>query len=107
MAIEQQLRDLLTRGSLRIHLWATSSGRYQANVSEPGANAWTVVIDDDPVDALALALRQRAARVPDRRIEIWDEDGVVPRGNAQPAQIDIEEVIAAAASDDEFGALLG
>lgn len=93
-AIEQPIRHLAPSG-LRIHLWPCAAG-YQANVSEPGTNAWTVFTAADPIDAMATALRQRSARVPDRVVEVEIEvTAEEPTDMVDQRQIDIEDYLAA------------
>lgn len=101
-SIEQCIRHL-TEDGLQIHLWRTPTG-YQANVKELGSNGWTCHTAADPIDALGLVLRQRAARVPDREVVVFDEPEVaaVPAA-ADGRQLDIEDAIAA---DDDFEGLL-
>lgn len=98
-ALEQMIRTLAADG-VQMHVFPTNVG-FQANVKEPGSNGWTCVTLGDAIDALGQALRQRAARSPDRVVLPLDE----------PEVIDIEDFIAAADAavawpdplDDMFG----
>ena len=94
-SMEQYIRQLGQDG-FRLHLWSTSEG-FQANVSEPGVNAWTCVTSVDPVDAVREALRQRAGGISTRIVQAHSEQHDAPRVSAQ--QVDIEEAIEAAAVD--------
>ena len=87
-----QMVTALAEDGLQVNLWPTDKG-YQANVKERAAKGWTIASDPDPVTALLKALRMRCARIPDRT--------VVAEVDAQ--QVDIEEAIAAAASDCQHG----
>lgn len=101
-SIEQSIRHLSDE-SIQIHLWRTAAG-YQANVKENASSGWTVVIDTDPIAALALALRQRVARVSDREVMVLEDEAVVEKPAAvDDRQLDIEDAIAA---DDDFEGLL-
>ena len=92
-SIEHHIRELAP-DTIRINIWVRAAGGYQVNVSERGSGSWTVVIDDDPVAALATALRQRATGAPSRQVEAVD--GYMDA----PTQIDLEDAIADAAEAD-------
>lgn len=97
-ALDQHIRALAADG-LRIHIWPCAGG-FQANAAEPGLNAWTCHTAADPIDALAVVLRQRMARSPDRHItngeRPFDE---VRAASCQPP--------AAASQGDAFEDMLG
>lgn len=80
-----QLVTTLAEDGLQINIWPTERG-YQANVKERASKAWTCTSDPDPLAALLVALRQRAARVCDRTVTGPDD---------AEEQIDIEDAIAA------------
>lgn len=52
--LEDFLRHrLVTDGRLRLNVFPTSDGRFQANLERAGhANAWAVEVHDDPVTAV-------------------------------------------------------
>jgi len=83
--VEQSIRDLAPRG-LQITIWPRKGGGFQANVKETSLDGWVCETRDDPVHALAEALRQRGC--------VGARD-VSPPPDAEE-QIDIEEAIMAA-----------
>ena len=92
-ALETYLRQMAPDG-LRLHIWPTAAGQFQASVAERGiGTSWTCVIDDDPAHALQEALRQRSGGVAIRNVE------------REPDQIDIEEAIAGASTTDPMSLL--
>jgi hypothetical protein len=84
-SLETYLRDLAMKGPVRLHLWPVHGGGFQANVGEPGVNAWTVVTLYDPVDASREALRQRSCGIAGRQVVA--RDGYV---DAPPPEIQTE-----------------
>jgi hypothetical protein len=101
-SIEQYITKLGQDG-FRFHLWRTRDG-WQANISEPGTNAWTCVTLDDPVDATREALRQRACGISSRIVQAHSPQHDAP---IVEHQVDIEEAIEAAAAPDPFADLIG
>lgn len=102
-SLDHHIRRLAPE-ALQVNLWPTERG-FQANVKERAGRGWTVVTGEDPIAALTEALRQRAAGLGIREV-------VSPEDAAPPAQIDIEEAIAAAAvtpvpAGDDFDGMLG
>ena len=98
-ALETHIRALAPAG-LRLHLWPTKQG-YQANVADAGGQSWTCDTQSDPIAAISAALRIRATLRDHRPVvatgEGWDSE-----------QLDIEQAIAAAASQaDAFEDMLG
>ena len=92
--LDQHIRHLAAQG-VKIHIWPCAAG-YQANVQETGADGWTCHTATDPVDALGTALRQRAARVPDRPVVAAPDE----------VQLELEDAIRqAAAAPDPFADL--
>ena len=57
-------------------IWPTQGDQFQANVRERGCDGWTCVTDNDPVEALTLALKQRGARLQDRNVVMNPEPPV-------------------------------
>lgn len=96
-SLADHVRTLAPEG-LRINLWPTRGGAFQANVLEQGGHGWTVVIDDDPVYAVQEALRQKACGVQSR---------VIATGDEVERQIDLEDAISEAAGADDLAGMIG
>lgn len=99
-SIEHMIAAAAPQG-IQINIWPCERG-YQANVKETAGKGWTVSTNEDPVLALADALRHRVGGIATREIVIDPEP-------EQPKQIDIEEAIAATVSAgdaDDFDGLL-
>lgn len=67
-SLEHNLR-VLAQDGVKITIWHTKAGRYQANVSEAAGQAWTCHTDDDPIAALREATRLRLAAIPGRVVK--------------------------------------
>lgn len=96
-SLETYIRQLADQDNVRIHLWQTKGGFFQANVSENAiGGAWTCHAAPDPIEALTVALRLRATGAGGRTV-LFDEDApaVVTEATTDPRQVDIEEAIAA------------
>jgi len=110
-SLETYIRQLADQDNVRIHLWQTKGGLFQANVSENAiGGAWTCHTAPDPIEALSVALRLRATGASGREVIIEGMPGyrtatdaarpmpaaVVTEATTDPRQVDIEEAIAAA-----------
>lgn len=105
-SLEAHIRQLSADG-LRIHIWPTKGGEFQANASEQGiSGGWTCHTAPDPIEALTVVLRLRATGASGRDVIIEGKPGYVDAMNevaidaTTPVQIDLEEAIAAADTDD-------
>lgn len=100
-SIEHHIAQLAADG-VRINIWPTKSGEFQANVSEQAGRAWTCHTAPTALEALSVALRLRATGASGR--EVVFEDDITPPTVAIDAttssQIDLEEAIAATTTDD-------
>lgn len=113
-----QLIGQMAPERLQINLWPTETG-FQANVKELQSKAWTCTHHADPVEALLAALKQRVVRhqARDARDGVTlPLDGVAAGDDAElakkyeestkmrdlPAQIDLEEAIAAKVAGDDL-----
>lgn len=94
-SLEAHIRTLAP-GALQINLRPTKRG-FQANVKDTSSDGWTCWTEEDPIDALREALRQRTC--------VRDHRSVGPA--AEPEQVDIEDAIAAAAPATDIASLLG
>lgn len=77
--INQRLR---VDGRMRLHVFPTSGGRYQANLERVGqSNAWAVEIDDDPVTAIwnLLVPLQMRRRLPSGRDAVIEGELAAPK----------------------------
>lgn len=100
-SLETHIRTLSEDG-LRIHIWPTKGGFFQANVGESGmGGGWTCYTAPDPIEALTTVLRLRATGASGRVVQ-FDEDApvVVTEATTDPRQVDIEDAIAATVVDD-------
>lgn len=110
--LEHNLRALAA-GGVRMSIWPTQCGRFQANVSNAGDKSWTCETDDDPLRALSTALRYRLAGVSGRttlrdpRPEVIEVEQVQAEDAPDDQQIDIEDAIAAAVARDHDEDLIG
>lgn len=90
-SLETHIRQLAADG-VRIHIWPTKGGQFQANVGEQGlGEGWTCHTAPDPIEALSVALRLRATAAHGRDV-VFDP--------VAPVQIDLEEAIEASGKGD-------
>ena len=103
-SIEHHIGQLAADG-VRINIWPTKGGEFQANVSEQAGRAWTCHTAPTALEALSVALRLRATGASGREVVFDDDMPTVAIDATTPVQIDLEEAIAAA-DTDEFEELL-